>query len=138
MPHMKCVCFLRTTEDSLAALEAELSEPKYGEYYLCQSVNYSTMKPHLNTSDGFPPDFSNILSKTAIERLAEVDEYEVVKEVQVSPFHPAGGRHLIPMVQGILCRLCRFVAGPVLFKPQTDILETTLRIDSEYLGCKGP
>lgn len=28
-------------------------------------------------------DFSNILSKTVIERLAEVDEYEVVKEVQV-------------------------------------------------------
>lgn len=27
-------------------------------------------------------DFSNILSKTAIERLAEVDEYEVVKEIQ--------------------------------------------------------
>ncbi|KAF5382591.1 hypothetical protein D9615_002921 [Tricholomella constricta] len=27
-------------------------------------------------------NFSNILSKTAIERLAEVDEYEVVKEVQ--------------------------------------------------------
>jgi len=27
-------------------------------------------------------DFSNILSKSAIERLAEVDEYEVVKEVQ--------------------------------------------------------
>jgi hypothetical protein len=38
MPHMKCVCFLRNSEDSLAALEAELSEPKYGEYYLCQSV----------------------------------------------------------------------------------------------------
>jgi hypothetical protein len=29
-------------------------------------------------------DFSNILSKVAIERLAEVDEYEVVREVQVS------------------------------------------------------
>lgn len=29
-------------------------------------------------------DFSNILSKTAIERLADVDEYEVVREVQVS------------------------------------------------------
>ncbi|KAG6850749.1 hypothetical protein H0H93_009372 [Arthromyces matolae] len=57
----KCVCFLQNNEDSLAALEAELSEPKYGEYYLY---------------------FSNILSKTAIERLAEADEYEVVKEVQ--------------------------------------------------------
>lgn len=31
-------------------------------------------------------DFSNILSKTAIERLADVDEYEVVREVQVSLF----------------------------------------------------
>jgi hypothetical protein len=28
-------------------------------------------------------DFSNILSKSAIERLADVDEYEVVREVQV-------------------------------------------------------
>lgn len=61
MPHMKCVCFLQANEDSLEALANELREPKYGEYYLY---------------------FSNILSKTAIERLAEVDEYEVVKEVQ--------------------------------------------------------
>jgi hypothetical protein len=61
MPHMKCVCFLQPSEDSLEALEAELREPKYGEYYLY---------------------FSNILSKVAIERLAEVDEYEVVREVQ--------------------------------------------------------
>lgn len=30
-------------------------------------------------------DFSNTLSKTAIERLADVDEYEVVREVQVNP-----------------------------------------------------
>lgn len=31
----------------------------------------------------YDTDFSNILSKSAIERLAEVDEYEVVREVQV-------------------------------------------------------
>ncbi|KAK2465256.1 hypothetical protein APHAL10511_002610 [Amanita phalloides] len=61
MPHMKCVCFVKNSEESLEALEAELREPKYGEYYLY---------------------FSNILSKSAIERLAEVDEYEVVREVQ--------------------------------------------------------
>lgn len=61
LPHMKCVCFLRNSEESLEALESELREPKYGEYYLY---------------------FSNVLSKTAIERLAEVDEYEVVREVQ--------------------------------------------------------
>ncbi|KAL0961322.1 hypothetical protein HGRIS_006280 [Hohenbuehelia grisea] len=61
MPHMKCVCFLQASEDSLEAMEAELCEPKYGEYYLY---------------------FSNVLSKTTIERLAQVDEYEVVKEVQ--------------------------------------------------------
>ncbi|KAL5524559.1 VPS45 [Sanghuangporus sanghuang] len=61
MPHLKCVGFLCPSEDSLLALEAELREPKYGEYYLY---------------------FSNILTKTAIERLAEADEYEVVREVQ--------------------------------------------------------
>lgn len=85
MPHMKCVCFLQSNEDSLEALEAELREPKYGEYYLCQSVNHggrgwSILKICSHSSS----DFSNILSKTAIERLAEVDEYEVVREVQVS------------------------------------------------------
>ncbi|KAL5501556.1 VPS45 [Sanghuangporus vaninii] len=61
MPHLKCVGFLCPSEDSLLALEAELREPKYGEYYLY---------------------FSNILTKTAIERLAEADEYEVVREIQ--------------------------------------------------------
>ncbi|KAG1772406.1 Sec1 family-domain-containing protein [Suillus occidentalis] len=61
MSHMKCVCFLQPNEDSLEALTAELREPKYGEYYLY---------------------FSSILSKPAIERLADVDEFEVVREVQ--------------------------------------------------------
>ncbi|TFY83867.1 hypothetical protein EWM64_g143 [Hericium alpestre] len=61
MPHMKCVCFLKNSQESLDALEAELREPKYGEYYLY---------------------FSNILSKSTIERLADADEYEVVREVQ--------------------------------------------------------
>ena len=36
MPHMKCICFLRPTEESLEAMESELKEPKYGEYYLCE------------------------------------------------------------------------------------------------------
>ncbi|KAK0188075.1 Sec1-like protein [Armillaria mellea] len=61
MPHMKCVCFLQATEESLEALQVELRGPKYSEYYLY---------------------FTNILSKSVIELLAEVDEYEVVREVQ--------------------------------------------------------
>ncbi|KAG8694812.1 vacuolar protein sorting-associated protein 45 [Ceratobasidium sp. 394] len=61
MAHMKCVCFLWPSDESLEALGEELKEPKYGEYYLY---------------------FSNTLSKVAIERLAEQDEYEVVREVQ--------------------------------------------------------
>ena len=39
MAHMKCICFLQSNEESLGAMEAELKEPKYGEYYLCQWVN---------------------------------------------------------------------------------------------------
>lgn len=86
MAHMKCVCFLHG-EDSLGALEAELKEPKYGEYYLCQWVNAISLW-HLRGPSFFhlcrPLDFSNILTKTAIERLADADEYEAVREVQVS------------------------------------------------------
>lgn len=79
MAHMKCVCFLQPSEDSLEALSAELREPKYGEYYLCQYFGwmYTVVLIDLEI------DFSNILSKASIERLAEVDEYEVVREVQV-------------------------------------------------------
>ena len=36
MAHMKCVCFLQPSEESFEALAAELREPKYGVYYLCQ------------------------------------------------------------------------------------------------------
>jgi hypothetical protein len=81
---MKCICFLQNNEDSLGALEAELREPKYGEYYLCQWVN-AILLWHLVTFfvHFVPLDFSNILSKTSIERLADADEYEAVREVQV-------------------------------------------------------
>lgn len=39
MAHLKCVCFVQVSDESLEALERELREPKYGEYYLCQLVN---------------------------------------------------------------------------------------------------
>jgi len=49
MPHMKCVCFLQSSDDSLAALQIELSEPKYGEYYLCQwTLATSSQSPSLS------------------------------------------------------------------------------------------
>jgi len=85
MPHMKCVCFLQSSESSMEALEAELREPKYGEYYLCQWVNRVGRYPCCDwlLTLFFFSDFSNILTKAKIERLAEVDEYEVVREVQV-------------------------------------------------------
>lgn len=61
MPHLKCVCFLRPTAESLKSMEEELRNPRYKEYWLY---------------------FSNILKKSEIEMLAEADEREVVREVQ--------------------------------------------------------
>ena len=52
------------------------------------------------------PDFSNILSKTAIERLADVDEYEVVREVQVSPLPIVPPPYYVFSLP-ILCGCCR-------------------------------
>lgn len=62
MPHLKCICFLRPSPESLRALEEELRNPKYSGYWIF---------------------FSNTLKKSAIERLAESDEGELVREVQV-------------------------------------------------------
>jgi vacuolar protein sorting-associated protein 45 len=61
MRHLRCLCFVRPSSDSIQFLIDELREPKYGEYYLY---------------------FSNVVKKSALERLAEADDHEVVKVVQ--------------------------------------------------------
>ncbi|KAK9470886.1 Sec1-like protein [Dipodascopsis tothii] len=61
MRHLKCVVFVRPTGESVQQLIEELREPKYGEYELF---------------------FSNIIKKSSLERVAEADDYEVVKSVQ--------------------------------------------------------
>jgi vacuolar protein sorting-associated protein 45 len=61
MRHLKCISLLRPSPESVAALEAELRTPKYSSYSLF---------------------FTNVLKKADIERLAEADEHDVVKEVQ--------------------------------------------------------
>jgi hypothetical protein len=36
LPHLKCICLLRPTEESIAECERELKEGRYGEYWLCE------------------------------------------------------------------------------------------------------
>ncbi|KAM0789734.1 hypothetical protein ACM66B_006589 [Microbotryomycetes sp. NB124-2] len=61
LPHLKCVCFLRPTDDSIEQCERELREGRYGGYWLY---------------------FTNVLKKSQIERLAEADQHELVREVE--------------------------------------------------------
>lgn len=61
MRHLRCLCFVRPSPDSIQFLIDELREPKYGEYNLY---------------------FSNIIKKSSLERLAEADDHEVVHVVQ--------------------------------------------------------
>lgn len=61
MRHLRCLCFVRPSPDSIQFLIEELREPKYGEYYVY---------------------FSNIIRKSSLERLAEADDHEVVRAVQ--------------------------------------------------------
>lgn len=69
MRHLKCITLLRPTRESIQSLERELRAPKYASYALF---------------------FTNVLKKSDIERLAEADEHEVVKEVQVCKRLPYG------------------------------------------------
>jgi len=61
MKHLKCICFLRPSAKSVQLMIDELRNPCYGSYYLY---------------------FSNILSKSQIERMAEADQQEAVRELQ--------------------------------------------------------
>ncbi|KAK9463359.1 Sec1-like protein [Lipomyces oligophaga] len=60
MRHLKCIIFVRPTNESVQMILEELREPKYGEYELY---------------------FSNVIKKHWLERMAEADDYEVVKVV---------------------------------------------------------
>lgn len=61
MRHLSAICFVRPTPDSIQFLIDELRNPKYAKYELF---------------------FSNIVKKSALERLAESDDHEVVQKVQ--------------------------------------------------------
>jgi len=59
--HLRCVAFLRPTQENFRLLCAELADPKYREYHLF---------------------FSNTTTKGRLEELAQADEHRVVIQVQ--------------------------------------------------------
>ncbi|PHH84412.1 hypothetical protein CDD83_1976 [Cordyceps sp. RAO-2017] len=61
MRHLRCICLVRPSAETVQLLVDELREPRYGEYYLY---------------------FTNVVKKSSLERLAEADDHEVVKTVQ--------------------------------------------------------
>lgn len=61
MRHLRCLCLIRPSAETIQLLIEELREPKYGEYQLY---------------------FTNVAKKSSLERLAEADDHEIVKVVQ--------------------------------------------------------
>ncbi|KYK61911.1 hypothetical protein DCS_03056 [Drechmeria coniospora] len=61
MRHLRCLCLVRPSAESIQLLVDELRSPKYGEYYIY---------------------FTNVAKKSFLERLAEADDHEIVKSVQ--------------------------------------------------------
>lgn len=61
MRHLRCLCMVRPSPESIQLLVDELRDPRYGEYYVY---------------------FTNVAKKSSLERLAEADDHEIVKVVQ--------------------------------------------------------
>lgn len=40
MRHLRCLCFVRPSSDSIQNLIEEFREPRYGEYYVCTVLFY--------------------------------------------------------------------------------------------------
>jgi vacuolar protein sorting-associated protein 45 len=36
MRHLRCLCFVRPSPESIQSLIEELRDPKYGEYHICE------------------------------------------------------------------------------------------------------
>lgn len=58
--HLKCICFIRPTSESIQNLIEEFRDPKYGDYSIY---------------------LSNVIRKSSLERLAEADDHEVVQSI---------------------------------------------------------
>ena len=78
MRHLRCICFVRPSPDSIQQLIDEFREPKYGEYAICEYFSAELR----SWADKNVVDFSNVIRKSSLERLAEADNNEVVKAVQ--------------------------------------------------------
>lgn len=78
MRHLRCLCFVRPSSDSIQHLIEELREPRYGEYHICEIPIFHTTSCLANS----PLDFSNVVRKSSLERLAEADDNEIVRGVQ--------------------------------------------------------
>ena len=50
MKHMKCVVFLRPSQDNIQLLASELKSPRYGVYYICKSSGKKSLINSLSTS----------------------------------------------------------------------------------------
>jgi vacuolar protein sorting-associated protein 45 len=90
MKHLKCIAFVRPTPETIQHLVEELRDPCYSDYYICTCffsgyVSFSIFEcmVDLLLMAVIIVDFSNTIRKSGIERLAEADEGEVVREVQV-------------------------------------------------------
>lgn len=75
---VKCIAFIRPTEKNLNYLMRELKHPRFSQYFLCKLLTLIS-NCILNS---FFLDFNNIISKTDIKAIADVDENELIKDVQ--------------------------------------------------------
>lgn len=51
MRHLRCLCFLRPSPDSIQNLIDEFREPKYGEYHICMPDTLTTTTAYDRRSD---------------------------------------------------------------------------------------
>lgn len=61
MRHLKCLVYVKPTEETIQALIRELDNPRYGDYHIF---------------------FNNTVTKSQLERLAEADSMECVSKVE--------------------------------------------------------
>jgi len=62
MRHLRCICFVRPSPDTIQHLIDEFREPKYGEYAICEYVSVVSLEECMINKDRLHKCHSQIIA----------------------------------------------------------------------------
>ena len=84
--HLKALYFVRPTKENLNIIAVNLKNARFSEFYICKRTPYFFVIVIATELNQYFVDFTNSLDNSEIEKLAENDTNDLIKQIQVCFF----------------------------------------------------